>query len=175
MTRRYLIITKGRGHLITPYLVEMSVRCGVLHGASFINMYNPYVVWLHDDACAVIRALLANPPLFQRYHRVVKLVFVERLEACETSLRKFREAQDVAIEAIIIYEARILTKRDRGTRSRKNDYTWVISRSSSLRRNRWQEESHMQFSFVEDLQRSMAELKTAVEELAKQKNMKQSM
>jgi hypothetical protein len=165
MTRSYLLITKAK-YLPTPFLVEMRVKFGVRIGASFINFYNPFVVWLPQAAAVVIRALLANPRLFHRYHLSVKVGFAKILNENEDALDLGRAAHDAAITAVVEQEAENFAKRRRRTRASEKSYTKLVKMSSKMRKKRWHQEGHLKFSFVEDLRHTMVGFKFAASEMS---------
>mmetsp|Transcript_10243 Transcript_10243/g.13530 ORF Transcript_10243/g.13530 Transcript_10243/m.13530 type:complete len:189 (+) Transcript_10243:48-614(+) len=168
MTRSYLLITKAKD-LPCPFLIEMSVRCGRRVEASSIVFYNPYVEFLPQAASAVILSLLAIPAVFRRYNYCVKVVYVEILWADEEALDNGRDAHDAAISAILEQEAALFSKRKKITRSCANSDVTLLERIHGKRKKRWCEEQHMGFTFIEDLHRTMIELKFVSEVLSLEK------
>jgi hypothetical protein len=144
----------------------MSVKKGVLHGFERINWFEPHVVFLPTEACAVIRSLLSHRRIFRRYNFVVKTSFAEKLMASASALRGRMVAHDVAIDAIMLKEAGDKARRDRRTRASELEFHFLYSRAKEKRQRCWVEEEHMNFSVLEDVHRTLGELNTAVLEFS---------
>jgi hypothetical protein len=166
MTKLYLLITKTE-HLPTPFMVEVSLVRGVIHGAERIAIFMPYVVWLKQEASAVIRSLLGHRRIFRRFNQVVKESFAKKLMESPDALDCARVAHDLAVDAIMCKISSDLAKRQRRTRRSEMEYDFIYNRGVQLRDRRWSEEGHIRFSVLEDIQRTMAELNVAVCELAR--------
>jgi hypothetical protein len=103
----------------------------------------------------ILRSILDNQELFEQHRCIVKAAMLSVLqEADDNVLHDEWKLQTISVEAIVVAEAEKQENMKITRNSRK-----IITACSNLRKKRLVDEAYLQPTFVEDVQRSLNELK----------------
>jgi hypothetical protein len=132
--------------LPNPFLVEISRRTKTL--PRHVAYYEPCVFYCLPTMTIILKSSLL------RYHRsVVKQSMVTVLQEADPDIiGSESQLRTIAVEAIVSVEA----WKTRNKRTRKQD---LISECRKLRAKQVRDEAYLQATFLEDVNRSLTELK----------------
>ena len=136
--------------LPNPFLVEISRRTKTL--PRHVAYYEPCVFYCPPTMTIILKSTKTNRNLLLYHQSVVKQSMVTILQEGDLDIIESEsQLQTIAVEAIVSVEALM-------TRNKKTKQN-LISECRKLRAKRVRDEAYLQASFLEDVHRSLTELK----------------
>ncbi len=136
--------------LPNPFLVEISRRTKTL--PRYVSYYESCVFYCPPTMTIILKSTKTNRNLLLYHQSVVKQSMVTILQEGDLDIIESEsQLQTIAVEAIVSVEALM-------TRNKKTKQN-LISECRKLRAKRVRDEAYLQASFLEDVHRSLTELK----------------
>jgi hypothetical protein len=154
-SRSFAFIVNREG-LPNPFLVEISRRTKAL--PKDLVFYEPSVYYCPPTMTVILQSILDNQELFEQHQWVVKPAMVSVLEEADGDVLDDEwELQKIAVEAIVVAVAE-KQSTDEIARNRKI----ILLACCNLQEKRLVDEAYLRPTFVEDVKRSLNELKYIV-------------
>ena len=154
-SRSFAFIVNREG-LPNPFLVEISRRTKTL--PKDVAFYEPSVYYCPPTMTVILWSILYNQELFEQHQWVVKAAMVSVLEEADGDVLDDEwKLQKIALEAIVVAVA-----EKQSTNEIARNRRIILLTCCSLREKRLVDEAYLRPTFVEDIKRSLNELKYIV-------------